>query len=158
MANGKEQGSHKEHETLSADIGKQMVPIFKRLSDENLLKRCVHAKTQNTNESFHNNIWKIAPKAIFVGRKTIETAVSLAACQFSMGANFKTVLCKALEIEPGAFLKAASTEKNIKRLQNANKKATAEAKRRRKILKYKSLAKELEKKRVEGPMYAAGSF
>ena len=80
VANGKEQGSHKEHETLSADIGKQMVPIFKRLSDENLLKRCVHAKTQNTNESFHNNIWKIAPKAIFVGRKTIETAVSLAAC------------------------------------------------------------------------------
>ena len=75
-----------------------------------------------------------------------------------MGANFKTVLCKALEIEPGAFLKAASTEKNIKRLQNANKKATAEAKRRRKVLKYKSLAKELEKKRVEGPMYAAGSF
>ena len=92
VANGKEQGSHKEHETLPADIGKRLVPIFNRLSDEDLLKRCVHAKTQNANESFHNIIWKIAPKAIFVGRKTIETAVSLAACQFTMGASFRTVL------------------------------------------------------------------
>ena len=75
-----------------------------------------------------------------------------------MDAQFKTVLCKTLGIEPGTFLKAASTKKNIKRLQNTNKKATAEAKIRRKKLKDKNLAKESEKNRAEGPTYAAGNF
>ena len=93
---------------------------------------------------------KIAPKTIF-GRKTIETAVSLAACQFTMGANFRTVLCIFTGDSAWAFLKATSTKKNIKTLQNANKKATAEIKIRRKKLKYRSLAKEPEKKRAEGP-------
>ena len=69
LANGREQGSQKEHETLSADIGKPFEAMYP----------CQDPKCY---ELFHTNISKIAPKAIFVGRKTTETAVSLAACQF----------------------------------------------------------------------------
>ena len=56
VANKRTPGSHTEHETLPAEIGKKLVPIFQRLSDEQLLRRCLRAKTQNPNESFHNVI------------------------------------------------------------------------------------------------------
>ena len=57
--------------------------------------------TQNTNGSLHAIIWKICRKAIFVERKNVETAMAIAACQFSMGATFKVTLCKTLGMEPG---------------------------------------------------------
>ena len=78
-------GPHSDHETLPVEIGKQLVPIFQRLSDTDLLKRCSRNKTQNPNESFHKVIWKICPKTTYIGRRTVQTAVALAACQFIMG-------------------------------------------------------------------------
>ncbi len=56
--------SHKEHEKLPPDIGKKLVPIFLRLSDEKLLKRCVRKATQNPNKTLHRLIWKICLKSI----------------------------------------------------------------------------------------------
>ena len=91
VAHGKEPGTHKDHETLGVEIGKKMVPIFQRLTDEELLKRCSRKKTQNANESLHNLIWKLCPKAVFVSRKTMETAVALAFSQFSIGASFRQI-------------------------------------------------------------------
>ena len=67
IATSNDPGSHKEHDTLPSDIGRRLVPIFQRLSEDNLLKRCVRNKTQNPNESLHSTIWKYCPKAIFVG-------------------------------------------------------------------------------------------
>ena len=39
IAKGSTPGSHSEHETLSPDVGQKLVPIFRRLTEENLLKR-----------------------------------------------------------------------------------------------------------------------
>ncbi|GFV30728.1 uncharacterized protein TNCV_951491 [Trichonephila clavipes] len=44
---------------------KQCVPIFRDLFHPDLLKKCLHEKTQNPNESFHNVIWSRVPKATF---------------------------------------------------------------------------------------------
>jgi len=38
--------AHSEHESLPADIDKKLVPIFQRLSEENLLKWCARNKTK----------------------------------------------------------------------------------------------------------------
>ena len=150
--------THSEHETLPAEIGKKLVPIFQRLSEENLLKRCARNKTQNPNESLHNIIWKYCPKTMFVGRVTMETAVSLAICQFSVGSSFRSTLCRVLGIEPGYYLEQSSNEKDAKRLKKSFKASTEIAKSRRKQLKYRKAAQENKKKVAEGEMYAAGSF
>ena len=97
-------GPHKEHDTLAPEIGKKLVPISQRLSDKDLLKTCACNKTQSPNESFHNIIWKICPKTIFVGKRTVTTAVTLAACQFSMGSSFQSVLCRIMNLSPGKHL------------------------------------------------------
>ena len=158
LAKGNSSRSHKAHATLSSDVEKKMVSVFQRLANEDLLKRCSRASTQNTNESFHNVVWRICPKIGYVGRHTLETAVSMAACQFSMGATFKTVLCQCLGIEAGVHTKKASAIKSLQRLEIAKKASNKKAKTRRKRLKYKGISKEVQKKRQEGDTYSAGDF
>ena len=151
-------GPHNEHETLPVEIGKQLVPLFQRLSDIELLKRCSRNKTQNPNESFHKAIWKICPKTNYVGRRTVHTAVALAACQFTMGCSFSNIIYEILNIEPGANLKASNLERDIKRIRRAELAVTFKAKKRRKQLKYKSLDKGKSAARAEGELYSAGKF
>ena len=95
IAKSEQPTCHKDHEMLPPDIGKRLVPIFVRLSDEKLLKRCARKATQNPNESMHQLIWKISPKSIYVGRRTVQTATALALSQFSLGATFKVLFVKS---------------------------------------------------------------
>ena len=41
-------------------------PVFDKLKDEKLLKRCLEGYDQNAAESFNNVLWSICPKANFV--------------------------------------------------------------------------------------------
>lgn len=41
--------------------------IFMNLSNVNLLKKCLHGKTQTNNEGINALIWKSCPKDIYVG-------------------------------------------------------------------------------------------
>ena len=60
-------------------------PIFARLSEEDLLKKCLHGKTQNQNESFDRMIWDRIPKTTFVGKEVFELGVFDAVANFNMG-------------------------------------------------------------------------
>ena len=156
LAKSEDPGSHKEHETLPVEIGKQLVPIFQRLSDNDLLKRCSRNKTQNPNESFHHVIWKICPKTIYAGLRTISTAVSLAACQFSMGCSFTNTLFRSLQLDPGSNLVVSNKTRDSLRIKRAESADTFKAKKRRKQLKYNKTVKEQNLASSEGDMYAAG--
>lgn len=43
-----------------------MRPVFRDLAHPDLLKKCLHGHTQNSNESFNNVIWSRVPKSTFV--------------------------------------------------------------------------------------------
>ena len=147
-------GAHKEHDTLPPEIGSRLVPIFQRLSDEKLLERCSRKKTQNPNESLHQLIWKICPKSIYVGRRTLKAAVALAACQFSMGATFKVLLLNLLGMEAGETLKRFVKEKDCERIKLAEKASSDH----RKKLKYEQIKVDQKAKKDEGETYGAGLF
>ena len=61
-AKGRIPGPHKEHEGIPVDVGRKLVPIFQRLTENNLLQRCKRGATQNQNESLHSVIWRFCPK------------------------------------------------------------------------------------------------
>ena len=88
----------------------------------------------------------------------METAVAFAACQFSMGATFKVVLCKVLNLEPGDSLERSAERKDIARVKKAEKAASVSEKKHRKQLIYKTISKELKKKGTEGASYVPGGF
>ncbi|KAL7298547.1 hypothetical protein TKK_0008323 [Trichogramma kaykai] len=60
-------------------------PIYKELSSDKLLERCVGGFTQNNNESYNQLIWKITPKILPAGSKIVEIAAYTAACMFNRG-------------------------------------------------------------------------
>ena len=121
IASSKEPGSHKGHETLPVDIGKKLVHIFQRFSDSKLLNGCSRNMTQNANDALHRMLWKIVLKYVYVGRKTMQTAMELAVCKCAMGSLFQIVMCRVMEFEPEKNLKETAKLTSLKRLKRAEK-------------------------------------
>lgn len=151
-------GPHKDHETIPGEVGKKLVPIFQRLTEDNLLQRCRRNRTQNPNESLHNLIWQYCPKIRFAGRYSVEGATCMAICQFSLGATFRETLCKSIGIDPGHYLVQGSLQRSNERLKKAEEKSSEDGKKRRKIIKFKRLTKSKKSLAKEGHTYKAGEF
>ena len=151
-------GPHKDHETVPNEVGKKMVSIFQRLTDDELLQRCRRNRTQNPNESLHNLIWQYCPKIRYAGRYSVEGATCMAICQFSLGATFREMLCRFVGIDPGYYLIQGSLQKSSERLKKAEEKSSDERKKKRKMLKFKNTTKIQKTIANEGPTYKAGDF
>jgi hypothetical protein len=63
----------------------ELKPVFRDLSSVGLLKRCLHGKTQNPNESLNSVIWTRIPKTVFVIRDTLKFGVYGAVLCFNAG-------------------------------------------------------------------------
>ena len=73
------------------------------MSDEELLKKCLHGKTQNNNESFNGVIWKKCTKDVFVGRATLDIGVASAVFKFNDGSSGVLNVLNSLKIKSGKF-------------------------------------------------------
>ena len=98
-----EQALYKEKLGLLSVVRDKIRPMFLDLSDENLLSKCLHGKTQNSNESINNGIWKRCPKDIIVGRKTLEFGVASAIISFNDGISGVLNVFKKLNIPYGTY-------------------------------------------------------
>ena len=56
---------------MHPDVNKHILPIYKDLSKDDLLKRCLVGHTQNANESFHSTAKRFTPEYLHSGLKTI---------------------------------------------------------------------------------------
>ncbi|GFU31372.1 CCHC-type domain-containing protein [Trichonephila clavipes] len=70
---------------LPNKIINQMKPTYLKLCNETLLKKCLHGKTQNCNESYNNILWNIVPKNIFIGLETFRLGALLALILYNSG-------------------------------------------------------------------------
>ena len=57
---------------LHPDVQKNILPIYKDLSNRDLLQRYLRRHKQNPNEGFNACIWRLAPKHLHAGVKIIE--------------------------------------------------------------------------------------
>ncbi|KMQ93370.1 hypothetical protein RF55_6534 [Lasius niger] len=81
---------HHEKPPLSDEVLAVLKPIYKDLSSEELLERCLGANTQNNNESLNSLIWTFAPKHLYSGVTTVQIATHFTVCIFNEG--FKSIL------------------------------------------------------------------
>ena len=70
---------------MPLDIVMKLKPIFAELSDESLMEKCLHGKTQNQNESFNSMIWDRIPKTRYVSLTQLELEVYDAVAHFNIG-------------------------------------------------------------------------
>ena len=111
-------------------------PVFESLSSPELLEKCAHGGTQNTNEAFHHLIWDRCPKEIFVGRTRLEVAVCDATIVYNDGEGARSRIFDHLSMKPGHFaLKCfdALDAQRISKSDAASQSDTVSVRRRRAI-------------------------
>ena len=110
-------------------------PIFLDLSNDTLLRKCIHGKTQNANEALNNLIWTKCPKNVYVEREVLEMGVSSAVINFNNGACGILNVFHGANMEPGYFTKMFCMKKDREGITTMNMKSSDELKTRRKKLR-----------------------
>ncbi|GFU56650.1 uncharacterized protein TNCV_3930461 [Trichonephila clavipes] len=150
--------SYKHKNSLPVAVVEVMCPILRDLSHPDLLKKCLHGKTQNSNESFHNVIWSRVPKVTFVQIETLSLGVYDAVCSFNDGNVLKLKMLQKMGVEPGEFSVSAMKLLDRERLMKA---IYAFSGRSKKIIKDKRRKRKIEdniKKNKVKTSYSEGSF
>jgi hypothetical protein len=75
----------RQHFHIAPSVMEHVKHIFEDLAKPELLKKCVHGKTQNANECFNSVIWNFLPKNGFANRGLAEFATYLAVCIYNEG-------------------------------------------------------------------------
>ena len=100
------------------------------MSNDSLLKKCLHGQTQNCNEGL-NNIWSRCPKNVYVKTDVLEMGVNSANLSFNEGSSGIYRVFKHLNLDFGKNAITSSVKKDQKRLQNMVKKGQPKKKKRR---------------------------
>ncbi|GFW69152.1 uncharacterized protein TNCV_1819061 [Trichonephila clavipes] len=87
--------------SLPESILLKVKKVFRDLTEKDLLKKCLHGRTQNPNESFNKCIWERIPKTVFVGIETLKFGVMDAVICFNDGYVSRIKVFEALGIKPG---------------------------------------------------------
>ena len=133
-------------------------PVFKRLSEQSLLRRCLPGFSQNNNESINSLVWMRAPKHKYHGPQRVEMAAMGAVLQFNKGASGKHLVMEKAGIAHGKLSVIGSSQKDKKRVKHSKLKASKKQKKaRKKIIQAKKKAEE-EWKSQEGTTYSSGQF
>ena len=151
-----EQALYKEKPGLPSVIRDKIRPMFLDPSDENLLSKCLHWKTQNNNKSINNGIWKLCLKDISVGRKTLEIGVASAVISFNDGISGVLSVFKKLNIPYGTYTTKFCKGRNDDHIVVLEKKSSDKVKSRRKKLHAKKTGFIDANEEKEGTAYGAG--
>lgn len=144
---------HHESNRLPQVFLSALAPIFKRLSNSELLSRCLLGLTQNQNESLNGRLWNLIPKSSFCGKRRVVIAVCETISISNTGAASKATVAEILGVEVGENMLRALRNEDITRLKNAARKISIKYRNRRKILKFAR-----NKKKAKVVSYKAGSF
>ncbi|GFV94268.1 uncharacterized protein TNCV_1137231 [Trichonephila clavipes] len=142
--------SYKHKNSLLVSVVEAMRPIFRDLSHPDLLKKCLHGKTQNPNESFHNVNWSRVPKATFVQIETLSLAVYDALCSYNDGNVSKLNMLQTMGVEPGEFSVSAMKLLDRERLMKAIYAFSERSKKIRKDKRRKRMKEEDNIKKNKG--------
>ncbi|KAG8266637.1 hypothetical protein J6590_108192 [Homalodisca vitripennis] len=147
--------NYKHKNSIPLAIMEAIKPIFKDLSNPDLLRKCLHGKTQNVNEAFNNVLWTRLPKNVFVGRHTLELGTYDAIATFNDGNLSRIKVLEQLGIKDiGSnticLLQQLDTER-INRAEIAVRNATKEARLKKRRIN-------LEQDEVEEEDYIPGGF
>ncbi|GFW05130.1 uncharacterized protein TNCV_599241 [Trichonephila clavipes] len=141
--------------SLPESILLKVKKVFRDLT-EDLLKNCLHGRTQNPNESFNKCIWERIPKTVFVGIETLKFGVMDAVICFNDGYVSRIKVFEALGIKPGYNTERALLIIDNKRIFEAERivnKVSLEARNKR------SLKRKMDKQNLdEENEYQAGKY
>lgn len=157
-------GKHADHLTcyINPVVAKAVRETYKRLSDHSLMERCVDGLTQNSNESFHNQIWLRCPKHIWMGRQRIEMGLGLAICEWNRGAVGLHAFMDEMSMKVNSLTVMLGKRRDALRIKYAVryvKKVKANRARKRLFAQRREEQRKAQEiQRLGAPAYAAGCY
>jgi len=82
---GQDSYDHDKHFHIAPWVMEQVRPVFEKMSDDDLLEKTAHGKTQNANECANSTVWNLLSKNNFANRYLVELVVSMATCLYNEG-------------------------------------------------------------------------
>ena len=155
-ANNQPPPEHKH--SLPRHIIEHLTPVYKRLGDPQLLKRCLPGKTQNSNEAFHSLVWRACPKERWAGRRTVEAAVALSCQRYNKGSSAIVDTLAELDLIAGQETVVYVQRADTLRVQKSAKKSSEKEKKRRKTIESIKRQERAKCHTAEGVTYAPGAF
>ncbi|GFS61921.1 putative kolobok1-1 nv [Trichonephila clavipes] len=76
---------NEKYKGLSNEVLNTIKPTYLELCTKELLTKCLHGKTQNSNKCLNGVIWRRVPKEVFVCLKTLKSGALDAVIQFNDG-------------------------------------------------------------------------
>lgn len=150
-----ELATFKHKNSIPVAVMEVLKPDFQHLAKPELLKRCLHGKTQNVNEAFNHIIWNRLPKNVFVGRLTLELGVYEAVISFNDGNISRLKVLKELGFSDyGEHTIHAMKNLDAERIQTSDRVALEATKEARLSKKRASLLQEP----ADPIEYAPGAF
>ncbi|GFU64582.1 CCHC-type domain-containing protein [Trichonephila clavipes] len=119
---------NEKYKGLSNEVLNTIKPTYLELCMKELLTKCLHGKTQNSNEC-------LVFLEVFVCLKTLKSGALDAVIQFNDGYKVCVEIFKKLNIFPGYFTLKAYKHLDINRINDAERHSTPNVKQRRKILR-----------------------
>ena len=143
---------------LSKAVAVHIKPVFDRLSDSKLLKRCVDGFTQNAAESFNNILWHFCPKSTFVGAVPLNIASALAVITYNDGYSSLLELFQMVGLSTGEHTIAVFKKKDMSRIYIAQRNLNEKEKKIRQANRKRRLEMQDSSDVKEGLIYEAGRF
>ena len=129
-----------------------LLPVFKSLSEDELLRKCLHDETQNSNEAINNVIWTKCPKSVYVGRSVLEMETNSAVLEFNEGSFW----CKFCFPTFWYSFNLLSENRDRERVAKSSKKTNKEGKQKRKTIR--AVKKGYIDKEKDKDCYMPGGF
>lgn len=150
--------TYKDKVNLPTAIKEVMEPIFKDLSDDSLLKKCLHGQTQNANEALNKMIWQRCPKDTHASFKIVKLASCSAVLYNNDGCRGVVDVLQNLGIQPGSHTLSSMQKVDDRRIINMARKSSEYGRKRRKKLRAIKKGFADQEKLVEGTVYEAGGY
>ncbi|GFY32438.1 uncharacterized protein LOC101238613 [Trichonephila clavipes] len=143
---------------LPNKIINQIKPTYLKLCNETLLKKCLHGKKENCNESYNNILWNIVSKNIFIGLETFRLGALLALILNNSG--YAGILSVIRNVN--GFLPESVAQELLKfdkqRISTSLRHSLPIAKLSRKKRKAARKTKSTKDEKTEGLVYSYGEF
>ncbi|CAN7939170.1 unnamed protein product [Ixodes hexagonus] len=150
--------TYSHRNSLPTAVLEAIKPVFQALSSPGLLSKCLHGRTQNTNESLNQLIWCRCPKKTFVDADTVKIATYDAVAHYNDENASRNAVLNALGITPGVFCEIALSRLDKERVEKTEFRSSTENKERRR--RKRNLKKGFggDAKKAGKDMYSAGAF
>ena len=144
---------------LCRPVHLKLKPVYERLADPELLRRCLRGKTQNANESLHGVIWRRCPKTDFASKEKVESATLVSVGEFNMGSVGGHCFLSAQGLTIGRNAEKLGKRRDMSRKSQSRRRATNnEAERRQAVTRAQAKERQKNFRAEGGTPYASGAF